>query len=238
MFWKKRKKAERKLLVLEDPKSPLAEAFRNVRTNIQFANVESNIKTILVTSAEPAEGKSTVLANLAVAMAQAGQKVLVVDCDLRKPEQHSFFKINSRPGLTDLMLNGTGEDKAINATFMDNLSVIPSGTIPPNPSELLDSARFKALLDGFRENYDRVLLDSPPGGVVTDAVLLSGKVDGVILVVYAERTKADYVKQLQSQLGKAGANILGVVLNQLSKKNGRYRYYDNYYARDEDKKSD
>ncbi len=232
MFKKKSVNRVRPLVVLNDPKSPLAEAFRTVRTNIQFTSVEKTVKTILVTSAEPGEGKSTVLANLGVAMAQAGQKVLIVDCDLRRPEQHKFFGVRANPGLTSLLMDDASIEEAVQDTAVENLQIISSGAIPPNPSELLGSERFKLVLDRLAEDYDRVLVDSPPAGIVTDSVVMAGKVDGVLLVVFSERTKADHVKLAQAQLVKAGGNILGVVLNRMSKQSGRYKYYNNYYYRE------
>jgi capsular exopolysaccharide synthesis family protein len=224
---RKKKQKLGRLITREDPKSPLAESFRSLRTNIQFANVEHDIKLMLVTSAGPAEGKSTVLANLAVAMAQTGQKVLVVDCDLRKPVQHHFFELHNGKGLTHFMLDKATLEEVIRPTSVENLCVITSGAIPPNPSELLGTKKFAALLEELGSQFDRVLVDSPPVGAVTDSVILSRLVDGVILAVYAEKTKVEQVKYVQEQMEKAGARVLGVVLTHMPKKGRSYQYY--YY---------
>lgn len=228
---RKKQQQIRRLITQEDPKSPLAEAFRSLRTNIQFANVEREIKTILVTSAGPGEGKSTVLANLAVAMAQGGQKVLVIDCDLRKPVQHKIFELHNGKGLTHYLLNKATLEEVIRPTSVDNVFVLTTGTIPPNPSELLGTKTLAALLDDLTLQYDRILVDSPPAGVVTDSMVLSRLVDGVILAVYAEKTKVEQIKYVQEQMAKTDANILGVVLTHTSRK-GRSAQYYYYYGED------
>ncbi|MDW7650624.1 MAG: CpsD/CapB family tyrosine-protein kinase [Bacillota bacterium] len=225
---RKNKQKPRRLITREDPKSPLAEAFRSLRTNIKFANVEKEIKSILVTSAGPGEGKSTVLANLAVAMAQAGQTVLVIDCDMRKPVQHKIFELHNGKGLTHFLLDKASLDEVIRPTAVENLSVLTTGTIPPNPSELLETKKFAALLEQLGEQYDRILVDSPPAGAVTDSVILSRIIDGVILAVYAEKTKVEQVKYVQEQMKKTGAKILGVVLTHTARKGRSYQYYHYY----------
>lgn len=227
---KSKKQQARRLITREDPKSPLAEAFRTLRTNIQFANVENDVKIILVTSAAPGEGKSTVLSNLAVAMAQNGKKVLVLDCDLRKPVQHHIFELHNGMGLTHLLLNKATLDEVIRPTSVENLQIITAGLIPPNPSELLGSKKFGTLLAELSGQYDRILVDSPPAGAVTDSVILSRLVDGVILAVYTEKTKIEQIKYVQEQMLKAGANVLGVVLTHTPKKGRSYQYYYKYYG--------
>lgn len=216
------------LLMLDNPKSPLAEAFRNLRTSIQFVNVDAPLKSILVTSAGPSEGKSTIVANLAVTLAHSGNKVLIMDCDLRKPVQQRIFSLRNSNGLTSLLLDKFSLDEAVQATATENLFAVTSGPIPPNPSELLGSKKFNILLDEFTSLFDYVLIDSPPVGVVTDGIVLSSQVNGVILTVLAEKSKVDQVKYAQEQLLKAKANILGIVLNQVPRKGRSYYYYNHY----------
>jgi capsular exopolysaccharide synthesis family protein len=210
----------------------LAESFRNLRTNIQFADVKKPVKTIMVTSAGPGEGKSTVLANLAVTMAHAGQKVLLIDCDLRKPVLHRVFSLENKCGMTNLLLDQCALEEAVQPTFVENLFVVTSGPIPPNPSEMLGSKQFGAVLEHYAGGFDRVLIDSSPAGVVTDSMVLARQVDGVIMAVYAEKAKVDQVKYVKEQMAKADAYMLGVVLTHVPKNGRTYQYYYNYYEED------
>lgn len=209
-------------------KSPEAEAFKVLRTNLQFIMVDKEIKTILATSVGPDEGKSTVLANLAVTLAQAGKEVLLVDCDLRLPVQHKIFKISNEKGLTNALAEAFPlEDCIVYETGVPKVSVLPSGPIPPNPSELLGSNKMTNLLEELSQNYDFVLVDAPPVLAVTDAVLLSTKVDGVLLVTLSGHTPVDRAREAKEQLKRANARILGAVLNgvERSKKDHYYYYY-------------
>ncbi|MFQ5409291.1 MAG: polysaccharide biosynthesis tyrosine autokinase, partial [Anaerolineales bacterium] len=225
----------------EQPRSPVAEAYRGLRTNIQFAGVDKPIKMLLVTSAGPAEGKTTTAANLAVVMAQAGLQVTLVDADLRRPGSHRMFGRPNRNGLTDLMLKSTnGMEGVLQETGVNNLNLVASGTIPPNPSELLGSQKMAAILQDFAEMCDMVIVDSPPALAVTDAVVLSRAVDGVLLVVDSGTTSIGAAAQSKAQLDQVGAQVLGVVLNRVTARRGGYyyEYYSGrYYSADGDRAS-
>lgn len=219
-----------------DSHSPFAEAFRTLRTNLSFAGVDKPYKTILVTSTVPAEGKSSTTANLGVVIAQAGQKVLIIDCDLRKPVQHQNFYLDNAVGVTNCLVNDLKLDKAIQSTEMAGLDILTCGPIPPNPAELIGTTKMAALIAAARDAYDIVLLDSPPVMTVTDASLLSTMVDGVLLVVKTAFTKIELVQETKSLLDRTNAKIIGVVLNQVDVNGGNYYYYY-YYAKDEKKNS-
>ncbi len=222
-----KKNEERHLITHTKPKSPVAEAYRTLRTNIQFSGLDSPYKTILITSAGPAEGKSTTLANLGVAMAQAGMQVLIVDCDLRKPVQHKIFKVQNNQGLTNVLVEHLDPEQVVQKTAVDNLSLLTSGPIPPNPSELLGSERMKELIQQLKSRYDIFLFDSPPAVAVTDAALLSAQLDGVILVLRAGTAKIDMAKQAKEQIEKANGKIIGAVLYGVNYSGEDYHYY--YY---------
>ncbi|MEG2458111.1 MAG: CpsD/CapB family tyrosine-protein kinase [Bacilli bacterium] len=206
------------------PKSIEAESYRILRTNIQYSSFDKDIKRILVTSAEPGEGKSTTAGNLAFAFAQDEKKVLLIDCDLRKPSIHKRFRISNNKGLSDCILdNNKIKDSIIKKT--EYLSILPSGKIPPNPSELLGSVSMETLLNELSEVYDMIILDSPPVLAVADAQILSTKSDGVILVIRAEKTKKDTVIAGKEILDKVNANILGAILNGGERRKDDYYYY-------------
>ncbi len=212
------------------PKSPTAEAYRILRTNIQFSSLDHPPRTMLVTSTNPSEGKSTTLANLAVVMAQQGQRVVVVDTDLRRPTMHRVFQIPNNVGLTNVLLQEHPSiEDYLQPSQVENLEVMTTGPLPPNPAELLSSARFKAVLDHLATLADVVLLDSPPALAVTDATILARLVDGVILVVDAGMTRRQWAASAKEALDKAGVHILGVALNRLRPQGGAYYYY--YYRR-------
>lgn len=211
---------------MSNPRSPIAEAFRSMRTNIEFAGVVEPVRTILVTSPGPKEGKSTVSANLAAVMLQGGKRVVIVDCDMRRPRIHKLFGMNNRTGLSGLFRGQANLNDVIERR-LKNLYVLTSGTIPPNPAELLGSKLMDKILTGLTELGEVVILDSPPL-VVTDPVVLSTKVDGVILVVNPGKTKKEALKAAMMQFERSEARILGVVVNQIGK-NASY-YYDYYYS--------
>lgn len=211
-------------VVERKPKSVVSEAYRTLRTNIQYSSFDKQIKTLLVTSAEAAEGKSTVSGNLALAFAQNGNKVIIIDCDLRKPSVHKNFKISNLSGLSEVLI-GKAQIEDVVQSRNENLDILTSGKIPPNPSEMLASSAMTSLIEKLKEKYDIVILDSAPIGAVTDAQILATKVDGSILVTRAERTKRDVVLEAKSSLEKVGANILGCVLHAVKNTKGKYYYY-------------
>ncbi len=220
------------LYALKDPKSPAVEAFRTLRTNIGFASVDRPVKLILVTSPTPEDGKSTVVANLGMVMAQAGNNVLIVDADLRKPTQHHIFEVINNRGLVNIMVQGEELSGVVRPGPVEGISLVTSGPIPPNPSELFASGKMAEFLSALREKYDVVLIDSPPVVAVTDPVLLAARVDGVILVVKAGVTRIDIINSALEQLKKANERFLGVVLNQVRATGGGYNYYY-YYGKTE-----
>jgi capsular exopolysaccharide synthesis family protein len=223
----------RQLIAWMRVKSPESEAYRTLRTNIQFSSVDNPIRSLLVTSSSPGEGKSTTTANLAVVLAQTGQRVIVADTDLRRPVLHKVFGIPNNIGLTTALLAGENlslEDY-LQPTEIDTLSILTSGPIPPNPSELLGSHRMQHLIEVLAQAADIVLFDSPPVLAVTDAVVLGRQVDGVLMVADAGNTQEHALAQAAAELQKTGANVLGVALNRLDTRRGGYYYY--YYYSDE-----
>ncbi|WP_338631208.1 CpsD/CapB family tyrosine-protein kinase [Clostridium baratii] len=213
------------MFVLEkQPKSVEAESYRILRTNIMYSSFDKKIKRILVTSSEPGEGKSTTSGNLALAFAQDEKKVILIDCDLRKPSLHKKFRISNNRGLSDVIIDRDKLNKCIQKRT-EYLDILTAGKIPPNPSEMLGSKAMSTLLDELSNAYDVIILDSPPVLAVTDAQILSTKVDGTVLVVRAEKTKKDTVLAAKGVLDKVNANILGTVLNGGDKNKDNYYYY-------------
>lgn len=223
---------EYNLEILNNPNSQTAEAYRALRTNIKFACVDNVVKHILFTSAAPQEGKSTIVANLAVSMSQAGKSVLIIDADLRNPLQHKIFNLLNFTGLTNTLAEDVSALTYIMKTAQEGLDILTSGPIPPNPSELLESQRMKQILLEINQAYEFVLIDSPPIIAVTDASVLAQSVDGVILVLAAMEVEREYALQAKEQLEKVGAKILGIVFNKAkvpSKMHNYYYYYGNSY---------
>jgi capsular exopolysaccharide synthesis family protein len=221
------------LIVHTNPMSGIAEASRSVRTNLIFTTPDRPYRVLLVTSSGPSEGKTTVACCVSVAMAQAGKRVLLIDCDLRRPRIHRIFHVTGQEsgGLTTALLDESHEDCAVQ-TEVPNLYVIPAGPIPPNPSELLHSERFKTFLNHMKERYDQIILDSPPLVAVTDATILSTIVDGTMVVVRAFKTSKDLAKHANRILSDVGARMAGVVLNAVNLHKDEYRYRYQYYRRD------
>lgn len=215
------------LIMERDPKSPVSEAFRTLRTNLQFVRLDSPLKSLVVTSAIPGEGKSTVAANLAIAMAQAGKSVILVDADLRRAKQHNLFNLPNKVGLTNLLL-GTAGLEALQSTGVQGLKVLTSGVFPPNPSELLDSNAMVRVLELLKAQADIVIFDTPPLVAVTDAAVLGAKVDGVLLVYRLGKVARDGVARAKKLLENANARILGVVANG-DRPDGHSGYYYYYY---------
>jgi capsular exopolysaccharide synthesis family protein len=226
----------RQLIASMRSKAPETEAYRTLRTNIQFSSVDKPIRSLLVTSSSPGEGKSTTTANLAVVMAQTGQKVIVVDTDLRRPVLHKVFGIPNNTGLTTALLAGdlVALESHVQATEIENLRALTSGPIPPNPSELLGSQRMRSLIESLAEQADLVIYDSPPVLAVTDAAVMGRQVDGVLLVADAGKTREHAMMSAVGELQKTGANLLGVALNRLDTRRGAYQYYYYYYYADEE----
>jgi capsular exopolysaccharide synthesis family protein len=212
-------------------RSPAAEAYRAIRTSVQFATMDRPGRVLLVTSPNAGDGKSITAANLAVTMASAGKRVVLVDGDLRKPTQHQIFNLENSVGLTSALLSGNGTRSCIEPSGFDNLSVLTSGPLPPNPSELLSSPRMRDLVEALRREADAVVVDSPPALVVTDATLLAALADGTILVAEAGRTRSAALRQAVDGLSRATDRLLGVVLNKISRRSApAYNHY--YYADD------
>lgn len=217
-----------------DPKSPVAEAYRSLRTGVQFASMEDQSRVILFTSSTPQEGKSTTSVNTAVVFAQNGSKTLLIDCDLRRPILHSVFGLSKEPGLVNCLVGSISTDEAIYSTGIPNLDVLTSGSIPPNPSELLGSRRMRDVLEELRERYDTIIIDSPPTAAVTDAVILATLSDMTIIVVRAHKTKLEFLQKTRDALERVFVTPLGVVLNDfdVSQSYGStykyYRYYKYY----------
>ena len=210
-----------------DPKSAVAESFRTIRTGLMLSSSENDpLKVILLTSSVPNEGKTTVSANLAVAMAQMGEKVLIIDVDLRRHNLHELFGLESKGGLTDVIVNPSLLAASIKTLKEHpNLHVLTGGVLAPNPSELLGSERMQKLIAHLRERYDRIILDSPPVLAFSDALILSRLADGVVMVVWGGKTPRDLVKQSFASLKGVGARILGVVLNKVDIARRKYYYY-------------
>jgi len=224
----------RDLFIYRNPKSSVAECARSVRTNLLFMASENPLRRLLLTSAGPAEGKSTTCVGLGTTMAQAGNKVLIVDTDLRKPRLHKTLGVANEEGLSSVLLGEATLDSAIKKTEVIGLDLLPCGPHPPNPSELLHSDLFKNLLPKLDERYDQVLFDSPPVNAVTDAAILSQVTDGTIIVVKASETDKAAVRRAARQLQDVNANIVGVVLNDVDFEDGgyyRHHYYYYYYYR-------
>lgn len=222
---------ERKLITHLFPKSTISEQFRMIRSNIMFSGVDHEIKKLVITSAAPSAGKSTTAANIAVAYAQAGKKVLLIDGDLRKPTVHYTFEIKNVFGLSNLITDQIGIEKAVQNTQVENLSILASGPIPPNPSELLGSKRFKELIESFEQYFDMIIIDTPPVLAVTDAVIMSTVADGTILVTNVETNNKQHLIKAKEVLQKSDANILGIVLNNVEKSSKDDYYYYEYYGK-------
>lgn len=224
---------ETRLVTHFDPKSPVSEAYRTLRTNIQFKNKGIKQHTILISSSAPKEGKSTTVANLAITMAQMGNKTVLIDGDLRRPVIHSIFNMKKEDGVTNYLIGAQSIDTIIKSTFVENLYIIPSGPLPPNPSELLSSEEMKRMIDELKNRFEIILFDSPPVIAVTDAAILSTLVDGVVLVIKAHQTHREAIKRAKSLLDNAEAKIFGSLLNsvKIEKTYGTnyYYYYYHYY---------
>lgn len=214
------------LVTVVNPRSPVSEAYRQLRTNIQFYSLDRPIQTLLITSTGPDEGKTTTLANLGVTFAESGRQVVLIDCDLRRPSLHVRFGLSNETGLTTLMRDEGRPADLLRSTDVEHLRVLTSGPLPPNPSELLGSQRMDKIIEAVRDQAEVILLDSPPIIAVTDAAVLSRKVDGVLLVVSVGKTRRDHAVRARRLLEKVNANVLGVVLNNVKYDGSLYHYYE------------
>lgn len=224
--------SNRPMITAINPKSPISEAYRVLRTNIDFSAIDEQLKIIMITSAGQGEGKSTTAANLAVVHAQSNKKVLIIDADLRKPTMHHSFNKSNRWGLTQLLAGYTEINKVIMKTDIENLHVLTSGPVPPNPSEILSSKKMVTILGELKGLYDIIVVDTPPALAVTDALVLASRCDGVIIVIDSGKVKREMAMKVKANLEHVKARILGVVLNNIDRKeSGNYYYY--YGAKEE-----
>ena len=214
------------LTVKENPKSLLAEAYRGLRTSLEYTSVDKKLKTLVVTSSNPGEGKSTVSGNLAFVLAQGGKKVIIVDADLRKPTIHKKFRVANTAGLTDCLIGKKKVNEVVNK-IEDNVHIITAGQKTPNPAEMVSSKAMEDLIAALKDVYDYVIIDTPPVRNINDGVVLSAKVDGTILVVRAGVTKSVDIVKGYKELEKVKSNVVGTVLNAVENKKDSYYYY--YY---------
>ena len=215
-------------LVIENrPKSNISEEIRTIKTNIQFISTDENIRTILITSSIPGEGKSFICSNLACAFAQSNESVLLIDCDLRLGRVHKIFGVSNEKGLSNLLISKEFNCKGyLQKTAVNNLYVLPRGTVVPNPSELLNSERMKGLVEFLRKNFDRIIFDGVPINGLSDSLIMATMADRVILVTSCNYTKIDELVKAKKSLEAVGANIAGVVVNRISKvKKNKYNSY-------------
>ena len=217
------------------PKSITAESYRSLRTNIQYSSIDKQVKTLVVTSSNAGEGKSTVAGNLAYTFFQNGKRVLIIDCDLRKPSLHRKFNVSNEVGLTDVLV-GTSELNKVMKKIDDNLYLLSTGTLPPNPAEIIGSNTMENFLDECKINFDYIILDTPPILPVTDSKLLAIKADATVLVVRSEISKSKHVSQAYKELEKVNANVIGTILNDVEMHSEKL-YYD-YSAKNKKSKID
>lgn len=217
------------IVTWEDPKSVAAEAYRILRTNLQFASPDERLQALLITSPGPDDGKTTITANLAASLAQAGHQVIAVGADLRRPTLHKYFEVRNTVGLTSVLVGQATLDAALQQAKVPRVRVLASGPIPPNPSELLGSRRMQGVMNELRERADMIVVDAPPVLAVADAGLLARLVDGCLLVISVGRTPRELAVSAKEQLEQVGARILGVVANRVDRAVGGYYYYYYYY---------
>lgn len=221
--------SKRNLITAVNPKSPISEQYRTIRTNIRFSMIDKKLKTLACTSASPGDGKTTTTANLAVTLARQGEKVLLVDADLRKPTIHQIMEVSNQHGLTSLITKRITTGEAIlPIPKIPNLYVIPSGPIPPNPSELLGSKMMGDLILELSQDYDWILFDTPPLLAVTDAQVLGSRCDGVILVLRSGKTEKKALVKAKALLDQANTHLIGTIINDVDQKELGYSYY--YYG--------
>jgi protein-tyrosine kinase len=215
----------RSIIAHRTPKSTIAEQYRTIRTNIEFSAIDTELRSIMITSASPSEGKSTTVANLAIVFAQQNKKVLLIDADLRRPTVHYTFRTENLRGLTNVLTGQASLDGVVSPTEVPNLEVLTCGPIPPNPAELLSSNAMTNLLEQAKEQYDMVIIDTPPVLAVTDGQVLANKTDGVVLVVKSGQTEVEAAIKAKELLLNAKGKLLGTILNYKKQEQGEYYYY-------------
>ena len=212
------------IISLINPKSPVTEAYRTLLTNIEYSSVDKQIQMIAVTSSAPSEGKTTTATNLAVAYSETGKNVLLVDCDLRKPRLHKVFNTSNLIGLTSVLASKSSLNDTVKPV-KDGLSILTSGPIPPNPVELIRSNMMEQLINTLRDLFDVVIFDTPPVGLVTDAAIISSKIDGVVLVVASGKSQIEATLRAKENLQNVNANLLGAVVTMIPIDTRGYQYY-------------
>ncbi|MBM3749237.1 MAG: CpsD/CapB family tyrosine-protein kinase [Acidobacteria bacterium] len=224
------------LVTKSHPRAAISEAYRLLRTSLQFSSLSNPASSVLITSSGPTEGKTTTAANLAITMAQAGKRVVLADTDLRRPAIHNFFGLANSQGLTSLLLDeGLKLDEVLADSGVAGLRVLTSGPLPPNPAELLGSPQMKQLIKRIREQAEVIIFDSPPVLAVADASILGSQCDGALLVVDAGKTRSEVAKRAKETLDKIGVKLFGVVLNKLSNRHGGGYYYYYYYSAEDER---
>lgn len=221
----------KEMVTFNEPKSPAAEAFRTLRTNLQFSTIDDSLKSLIITSSGSGEGKSTVITNLAITMAQNGKRVLILDCDLRKPTLYKKLGLPNNIGMTNILIQEKKLDECIIETKISNLYAITSGPVPPNPAELLNSKRMERLLRELEGIFDIILIDAPPVIAVTDAQILSRMCSGTMLLTCYGKTEKEAIIKAKDLIVKSGGNLIGVVLNKVPRTSSGYygKYYGEYY---------
>ena len=217
-----------KITSLEKPQSNISEAYRTIRTGIEFSNLDKDLKIICITSSKKDEGKTTVLSNLGVSFAKIDKKVLLIDADLRNPSISKMFDTSNTQGLMDILLGKRNIQDCVKKTKQENLYILTGGTIPPNPAEVLSSKKMSEFIESIKNEYDYIFIDSPPVGVVSDASIISAYSDGVIFVVGANEVDSNLAKIAKERLDSVKANIVGVILNKF-KTDTNSEYYNYYY---------
>lgn len=223
---------KKELIAHKNPKSPVAESFRTLRTNIQFMNSKKNLRSILVTSTMPGEGKSWITSNLATTFAQAGKKVIIIDADMRKGRQHTIFSVESKPGLSNYLLAANENEETdvleyIKRTDISNLYLLTSGNVPPNPSELLTSEATIKMIEKLKDYFDILIFDGTPSLIVTDAMIVARLVDSTIIVTEHNETKKENLEKVKKSLESVGASVAGVILNKMPVSTKKYE--NSYY---------
>lgn len=221
-------------ITIREPRSPIAESYRTLRTNVSFSSVDRPLRTLMVTSAEPGDGKTTTICNLGVVLAQNGKRVIIADCDLRRPRIHTYFGLSNRHGMNILFSHSEVLASVRKSTVVDGLSVVTTGSLPPNPAELMGSQKLQSIFSTMLESADLILIDTPPTLTVSDAIALAPSLDGMLLVVRPGKTRLSALKQTLDQLRQVKARILGIVMNDVVTRGNpygyRYSYYHNYKA--------